>query len=157
VPEVGQSSRGRRWSERLERGDGCPGHALGSQRNGGDGGELNSAEEKACVVNFARMLVGVFLLWDGKNATPAALVLKRTRRRGLGRPRRAVTRPASSCVAAGRVRGSARSAAALGRGAPGAHRITVARHIPSLSVFCKLLPKVELKSNLCQNKSCSEF
>jgi hypothetical protein len=37
--------------------------------------------------------------------------LKRTRRRGRGRPRRAVTRPASSCVATGRARGSARSAA----------------------------------------------
>ena len=99
--EVGRSWRGRRWSEHLERGEGSPRRALGSQGNGGDGGELNSAEEKTSVVNFARKFVGIFLLWDGENVVPAALALKRTRRRGLERPCRAVTQPASSCMAAG--------------------------------------------------------
>ena len=83
--------------------------------------------------------------------------LKRTRRWSLRHPRRAVTRPASSYVAVGRARGSARSAATQDRGARDPHRITVASSIQPNLLFCKIRPNFELKTKFHQNKSYSEF
>ena len=47
-----------------------------------------------------RGVVGCFRSSKQGNSRSASRVLKRTRRRGHGRPRCAVTRPASSCVTA---------------------------------------------------------
>jgi hypothetical protein len=95
--------------------------------------------------------IGVF----GRRKMSAAGALKRTSRRGRGRPRRAMTWPASSCVAVGHARGSARSAAG-GTEEP-VIRITVASPIQPILWFCEIRPNFELKTKFHQNKSYSEF
>jgi len=62
-------------------------------------------------------------------------------------PRQLATQAGRQLRGGGDARGVARAAAVRGSDARGPHRITVAGIIHSL--FCKLLPKFELKSKFC--------
>ena len=100
---------------RLGRLEGVLRSALSSQGCGEGGGRLDSTGDGPSVVYLRERVVGVLRLWTGKPCDAVCSGAQGERKTSAGRPRRVVTRPASSYVAARRARGVARPAGAQDR------------------------------------------
>ena len=93
------------------------GGALGSQGGGECSGLLNLARGGPSTVNFREGDVGFLRPWTAKSSGVVHAGAQREEEASPGRPRRLATQASKQLRACTRIRGAARAAAALDRGA----------------------------------------